>query len=155
MRLEDDKDFLVCDYCGNIHAGETSEEGVRVLGENAPSNCPVCSIAMVHAAVDAQRILYCKRCRGMLVRMDIFLSLVEDLRSKRDMAAQIVFPVNAKDLGRSIPCPRCCQDMDSHVYGGGGNAVIGSCERCEVNWLDHGALDRIVRAPDRMYSTGD
>jgi Zn-finger nucleic acid-binding protein len=45
--------------------------------------------------------------------------------------------------------------MDSHVYGGGGNAVIGSCERCEVNWLHHGGLDRIVRAPDRMYSTGD
>ncbi len=154
MRLEADKDFLICDYCGNIHAGETNDDGVRVLDEGAASDCPICSIPMVDGAVDGQRILYCKRCRGMLVRMDMFLSLVEDLRSKRDMAAQIVFPVNEKDLDRHIHCPKCRGEMDSHVYGGGGNVVISSCERCEVNWLDHGELDRIVRAPDRMYSVG-
>jgi Zn-finger nucleic acid-binding protein len=37
--------------------------------------------------------------------------------------------------------------MDAHVYFGGGNVVIDSCEQCELNWLDHGELMRIARAP--------
>jgi Zn-finger nucleic acid-binding protein len=43
--------------------------------------------------------------------------------------------------------------MDTHLYGGGGNVVIDDCERCGLNWLDHGELDRIVRAPDREYAS--
>jgi Zn-finger nucleic acid-binding protein len=26
--------------------------------------------------------------------------------------------------------------------------IIEDCEQCELNWLDHGKLMRIVRAPD-------
>jgi Zn-finger nucleic acid-binding protein len=38
--------------------------------------------------------------------------------------------------------------MISHLYGGPGNVVIDSCERCLVNWLDAGELQRIAAAPD-------
>jgi Zn-finger nucleic acid-binding protein len=41
--------------------------------------------------------------------------------------------------------------MDTHPYGGPGNVIIDDCERCEVNWLDYGELQRIVRAPERHY----
>jgi Zn-finger nucleic acid-binding protein len=41
--------------------------------------------------------------------------------------------------------------MDTHLYGGGGNVIIDDCENCDLNWLDYGELDRIVRAPDREY----
>jgi Zn-finger nucleic acid-binding protein len=38
--------------------------------------------------------------------------------------------------------------MITHRYGGPGNVIIDSCERCQANWLDYGELARIVRAPD-------
>jgi Zn-finger nucleic acid-binding protein len=44
--------------------------------------------------------------------------------------------------------------METHPYGGGGNVIIEDCERCELNWLDHGELERIVQAPDREYASG-
>ena len=153
MRLEADKDYLVCDYCGNIHVGEPDSDGVRLLGEQAPESCPVCAVRLFHAALDGHRILYCRRCRGMLISMDIFAALVADLRSHGDTASQIVRPVDQAQLDKILRCPRCAHDMDTHVYGAGGNVVMNDCERCELNWLDHGELDRIVRAPDYHYST--
>jgi Zn-finger nucleic acid-binding protein len=38
--------------------------------------------------------------------------------------------------------------MIDHPYGGPGNVVIDTCERCGVNWLDPGELRRIAMAPD-------
>jgi Zn-finger nucleic acid-binding protein len=152
MRLEVDKDYLICDYCGNVHVGEANADGVRVLGEAATEQCPICAIPLMHAAIDNHRILYCERCRGMLIAMDIFVSLVGDLRSRREATAPIVHPVDQEQLDQIIRCPKCGQDMDTHVYGGGGNVVMNDCERCELNWLDHGELERIVRAPDHQYA---
>jgi Zn-finger nucleic acid-binding protein len=40
--------------------------------------------------------------------------------------------------------------MLGHIYAGPGNAVIDSCERCQVNWLDPGELRRIAVAPDSL-----
>ena len=39
--------------------------------------------------------------------------------------------------------------MDEHLYGGGGNVDVDSCESCNVLWVDRGELSRIVAAPDR------
>jgi len=39
--------------------------------------------------------------------------------------------------------------MDEHLYGGGGNVNVDSCETCGVLWLDRGELSKIVAAPDR------
>jgi Zn-finger nucleic acid-binding protein len=36
--------------------------------------------------------------------------------------------------------------MQNHFYGGPGNLVIDTCERCHLNWLDPGELRRIARA---------
>jgi Zn-finger nucleic acid-binding protein len=155
MRLEADKDCLVCDYCGNIHVAETNDDGVRVLDDTNPSegnkDCPLCALPLADAAIDGQRILYCRRCHGMLIRMDIFAPLVDDLRSRRAGTAEFVRPFDSEQLAKRIQCPLCRQQMDTHPYAGGGNVVINDCERCEVNWLDHGELDRIVRAPDWQF----
>jgi len=88
----------------------------------------------------------------MLIPMDIFAALIEDLRSGLEARAEMVRPLDSKELDRRVLCPHCRQEMDTHIYGGGGNVVISDCERCEMNWLDHGELDRIVRAPDRQFS---
>lgn len=158
MRLDADKDYLVCDYCGRIHVPDTNDDGVRILGEIAPSvgfvECPVCQVPLVHAALDGQRIHYCRRCRGMLIPIDIFSPVIEDLRSRRERPSELIRPLDASELDRPARCPQCRHQMISHVYGGGGNVVVSTCERCAVVWLDHGELDRIVRAPDRQLSFG-
>jgi Zn-finger nucleic acid-binding protein len=152
MRLEPDKECLLCDYCGNIHFPETNEDGVRVLEEPSTRSCPICRIPLVHAAVAGQRILYCGRCRGMLIGMNVFMTIVQDLRSRRETSAHTVRPPDWNEINRRLPCPQCNQQMDSHPYGGGGGIIIQSCENCWLNWLDYSELERVVRAKDREYS---
>lgn len=152
MRLEEGKNYLICDFCRNIYFPEATDEGVRVLDEQDSQLCPVCAIPLVNAVIGGLRILYCSRCHGMLIPMDDFLELVQRLRAERDGAPCETMPApDPKDLDRRIRCPRCSQEMETHPYGGPGNIVIDSCEACGVNWLDHGELQRIVRAPDQEY----
>jgi hypothetical protein len=35
--------------------------------------------------------------------------------------------------------------METHAYGGGGNAVVDTCSRCDFIWLDAGELAIIGR----------
>ena len=39
--------------------------------------------------------------------------------------------------------------MDTHPYHAGGNAVIDTCDRCRLVWLDAGELTVIGRYPGR------
>jgi Zn-finger nucleic acid-binding protein len=125
-----------------------------VLGEAASVSCPVCAIPLIHAALSGHRILYCGRCRGTLVQMEIFVAIVQDLRSRRGTTAAAARQPDWKDLDRRLRCPQCGQPMETHPYGGPGNIIIDDCERCSVNWLDYGELERVVHAPDRQYSEG-
>jgi Zn-finger nucleic acid-binding protein len=152
MRLEEDRQFLTCEYCGNVHFPDPNSEGVRVLEVPSELACPVCAIPLVHAAAGGERILYCGRCRGMLISMDRFTGIIQDLRSRRETTVAPPSPPNWKDLDRRIKCPRCSQPMDTHPYGGGGNVIMDDCENCSLNWLDYGELERIVRAPDPQYA---
>ena len=138
MRLKDDADYLLCDYCQTPHFPDPNSDGVRVLGVEAPIPCPVCAISLTHASVARERIFYCERCRGMLIAMGVFTEIV----------AAAARPPDWKDLDRRIHCPKCSSTMDTHPYCGPGNIIIDTCEPCVVNWLDYGELDRVVRAPD-------
>lgn len=151
MRLETDKDFFQCDYCGSVYFPEPNSDGVRVFDEPASLDCPACAIPLVHAAVGDRRIIYCTRCRGMLIPMDSFLATIQDLRSHRQSPGGPPKPIDWIDLKRSLRCPKCGQSMDTHPYAGGGAVIIDSCEHCSLNWLDYGELDKIGRATDRQY----
>jgi Zn-finger nucleic acid-binding protein len=151
MRLKEGAEYLSCDYCGSVQFPEANSDGVRVLGEQASEPCPVCAIPLVHAVLSGQRILNCGRCRGILIEMDKFMAIVEDMRSRREASADAAHQPEWQDLNRRIRCPKCGQEMDTHPYYGPGNVIIDDCERCSVNWLDYGELERIVRAPDRQY----
>jgi Zn-finger nucleic acid-binding protein len=151
MRLKPDVDSFVCDFCESIYIPEPNADGVRVLDESALLACPVCRASLVHAAIAGRRILYCGACRGMLIGMDLFVGLIQDLRSSRDTPAATLPPPDRKDLQRRIHCPQCGKVMDTHPYGGPGNVIIDDCESCVVNWLDYGELQRIVRAPEHHY----
>jgi len=147
LRLEEDKDYLVCDFCTSMHFPDPNADGVRVLGEPATEACPLCQVPLVHAAVGGMRILYCERCRGMLLPMAVFVALIDTLRSAVGHA--VLHPPDPRDLERKIRCPRCHATMDTHPYAGPGAIVIDSCSRCQLDWLDHGELQRVLHAPGR------
>jgi Zn-finger nucleic acid-binding protein len=155
LRLEEDKDYLICDFCKSMHFPEPDADGVRILGEPAQQSCPVCGIPLVHAAIGGLRILYCGRCRGMLIPMDAFLVVAEELRARQRAPCGLPHALDLRELERRIHCPRCGRAMDTHPYAGPGNIVIDSCSECQVDWLDYGELMRIVRAPYHKFAGDD
>jgi Zn-finger nucleic acid-binding protein len=155
MRLKEDAEFFTCGYCGNIQFPELNSDGVRVLGEPAGLACVVCTVDLVHAAVAGHRMRYCERCRGMLIGMEVFVEIVQDLRARRAGTVDAPRAPEWTDLNRRLVCSQCKRDMDTHLYGGPGNVVIDTCENCSVNWLDYSELERIVRAPDPQYVAMD
>ncbi|MGB6871670.1 MAG: zf-TFIIB domain-containing protein, partial [Acidobacteriaceae bacterium] len=59
---------------------------------------------------------------------------------------QIPAPADPSQLDRRLACPHCHQPMDTHFYAGPGNVILSDCERCQLNWLDHGKLQRLAHA---------
>ena len=149
-RLDRERGLFFCDYCGGEFAPPISDDGVQVLGETK-FQCPTCKGNLSDAQLETYPLLYCAKCRGMLIAMDEFLAMVETLHSYRDRPAAVLSP--RTDAGDEVPriCPRCSRPMDNHIYGGPGNVVIDTCEACSVNWLDKGELQRIAAAPDYQY----
>ncbi|HEY1580056.1 MAG TPA: zf-TFIIB domain-containing protein [Terracidiphilus sp.] len=154
MRLNSDADHLNCDYCKSIFFPAKDDEGVSVLAVSSGESCPVCAVPLMHAALAKIRMRYCTRCRGMLIPMGVFIALVEELRAG-DQGTLIAHTPDPHDLQRGINCPHCHHHMDTHFYNGPGNVVIDDCDNCELNWLDHGELMRIVRAPDYSNVRGE
>ena len=153
MRLDDDKEFLIYDYCGSVYCPDPNDRGIRDLGETTGLSCSLCTVPMVHAAIAGKRVSYCRQCRGILIGMDLFATLVQTLRTKNNSAVEVLQPPDWNGLQRQMNCPQCRQQMNTHLYGGPGNIIIDNCEQCSLNWLDDGELQRIIGAPDRQYET--
>jgi hypothetical protein len=122
MRLEEDKEFLRCEFCKNIVFPEKNDDGVRVLVELSELSCPGCVVPLVHAALEVVhanlegwRMLYCGKCRGMLVSADIFVELILDLHAHSDGSGAIPRAPDPKDLLRRTSCPKCHRQMDTHL----------------------------------------
>jgi Zn-finger nucleic acid-binding protein len=147
MRLSRDQGLMICDYCGSQATPRMDEDGVVVMDATS-HNCPVCKTPLANASIESQELLYCTRCHGVLLEMEKFLPLLDVLREYRYWSRSSQAPRDF-DAGRILPCPLCQHEMDEHLYGGGGNVNVDSCEACGVLWLDRGELSRIVAAPDR------
>jgi Zn-finger nucleic acid-binding protein len=147
MRLSRDQGLMICDYRGSQTTPPADEDGVVVM-EPTSYNCPVCEIHLSQGLIESQELLYCTRCHGMLFDMEKFLPLLDVLREYRNWhrSSQARRDI---DAGRVLHCPLCKRAMDRHLYGGGGNMDVDSCEPCDMLWLDRGELSRIVSAPDR------
>jgi Zn-finger nucleic acid-binding protein len=150
LNLDGDPNDFVCNYCKSLYYPEKNDDGVRVLGEPSKHACPVCAVPLMQAIVGFERIEYCQRCRGMLIAMENFLLVIEEMKAEIEGRAARHAP-DPRELERHIGCPSCHRTMDTHHYAGPGNVVIDSCSRCFLNWLDHGELRRIVQAPERTY----
>jgi Zn-finger nucleic acid-binding protein len=147
MRLDRDRGMLVCDYCGAECIPGMDEDGVQVVGPTS-KKCPVCQAALSDGLIEGRAVLYCTQCRGMLIAMDTFPSLIDDLRSHRERSPELAQRRDEADSARHLHCPQCSSEMDGHPYGGPGNVNIDSCETCSVIWLDRHELRKIVVAPD-------
>jgi Zn-finger nucleic acid-binding protein len=154
MRLKPEQDCLACDYCKNIYLPVKDDDLVSVLPEKSDDNCPVCTVSLVHASIAKVRMQYCTQCRGMLIGMGVFLALVEELRQGAQ-GTLIPPPPDPTELRRKLACPHCHKPMETHFYSGAGNVIITDCETCELNWLDHGKLLRIVHVPDHSYRNAE
>jgi len=153
MRIEAAGDSLACDYCRNIFFPDKDDAGVSVFPEKSDESCPVCALPLSHAALANVQMLYCTHCRGMEIGMGVFMTLVDQLRAGQRGTLLPPSP-DPTELHRKLDCPHCHKPMDTHFYSGAGNVVIESCDTCELNWLDHGKLMRIVHAPEHDYRDG-
>ena len=81
MRLESAGESLTCEYCGSLVFPEKNDDGVRVLGPPTDEMCPICALGLVDASFSGVRIRYCTRCRGMLIKMDVFADLLRTVGS--------------------------------------------------------------------------
>jgi Zn-finger nucleic acid-binding protein len=135
---------LVCTHCGSVEALSPLIREIEI-GDATEAPCPVCAATLASARLDGNPLLVCPQCAGMLIAMSHFVSVIDAARAHEDQRG-VVLPRTQKPGDRTLSCPRCHQSMLSHVYGGPGNLVIDTCERCQVNWLDPGELRRIARS---------
>jgi Zn-finger nucleic acid-binding protein len=130
-----------------------NQDGVEVSAEST-NVCPACQALLSDGTIQGKAVLYCTKCRGLLISIDRFLPLVEFLRALSQPTGSDVQPRDNSDADRKLECPMCGNTMIGHPYGGPGNVNIDTCEACSVIWLDRSELQRIVMAPDHhpVYS---
>ena len=145
MRLVESRRHFRCEHCGTFHFPEETGDGVAVLDAPAGGDCPVCRRSLVQALLEGEQVAYCEQCRGFLTAQPAFARIVTRRRAKHGPNERRVEPFDATELRRKVNCPRCDRRMETHAYGGGGNAVVDSCERCRLVWLDAGELAVIER----------
>jgi Zn-finger nucleic acid-binding protein len=143
------QNLMICDYCGSQNTPPVDEDGVQVTGETARP-CAVCHTSLSTGRIEGREVLYCTACHGILVSMDDFGPLLEDLRKHHSRAAALPTPLAGTDSAQDLRCPLCTGAMDHHAHGGGdlGRVMIDSCEACCQVWLHRGALGKILAASD-------
>ena len=136
---------LACRHCGTVEEQPVLIKDLEVEADS-PQLCPLCIAPLAHARLDGNALLVCRRCHGMLIGIPVFVHVVDAARA-REERTNVTLPRRQSPGDRTLTCPMCSRQMLSHIYGGPGNLVIDTCERCGVNWLDPGELRRIARAP--------
>ena len=140
-----DNGVPVCSHCGSVDERGGVAYDLQILGASAVA-CPQCAATLDDARIEGCPVRYCSSCRGVLVEMKYFMMLGEAVRA-REPRQGVGLPRRQQPGERALSCPSCGQPMLSHLYGGPGNIVLDTCERCSVNWLDPDELRRIARAP--------
>ena len=107
MRLDTGRGLLTCPYCGREEPPPAGEEPIEVLGKATDRLCPACQSPLSEGRIASHELLYCNRCRGMLIGMDSFLGVIETLRDLRLRPARVLAPRDEAEASRSYPCPVC------------------------------------------------
>ena len=149
MVLNRDRDYYFCEYCGAYHFPDNNEDGIRTLGEDPERiKCPLCKIPFNLVTFDNHFKGYqCKNCRGILFNRNTFRNTIESRRARASTPPDPPTRFHEEELHRRVSCPKCAQPMENHLYLGPGNIVIDTCGTCNLIWLDHGELDKVINAP--------
>jgi Zn-finger nucleic acid-binding protein len=145
MKPAGNRNYFLCDHCGNYAFPHDTGDGICPTEDAAGVSCPVCAVPLVTAVIDGETVAYCGRCRGFLTLIPTFGGVVEKRRSLHGPNEQQPAPFDPAELKRVLKCPKCHLRMEAHPYFGGGNAVVDTCERCRLIWLDAGELAIIER----------
>lgn len=140
-----DNGAMACGHCGSIDESGMVAYDLSIL-EASGVACPQCAATLDDARIEGCPVRYCSSCHGVLVEMKHFTTLSDAVRA-REPRHGVALPRRQQPGERMLPCPICGAPMLSHVYGGPGNIVLDTCERCAVNWLDPSELRRIAQAP--------
>jgi Zn-finger nucleic acid-binding protein len=139
-----------CGYCESYRFAEPlrgSVDGIVPTPNNADFLCPVCDDRQLsRGALDSARVEFCDECRGILLPSESLPALLVEHRQRYPDGDGQPTPLNPQELQRRIGCPACGLAMEAHPYHGPGNAVIDSCFRCRLVWLDHGEFTILHRA---------
>jgi Zn-finger nucleic acid-binding protein len=137
--------YFHCDHCNNFEFPEETGDGVCATDEAAQVNCPVCAQELKFAVIEGEPVTYCDKCRGFLTPMRTFGVIVTKRRANHGPNEERVEPIDPAEFKRVLKCPSCHRRMDAHAYGGGGAAVVDTCEACALIWLDAGELAILER----------
>ena len=156
MVLYRHQDYFHCEYCNSFHFPTVSDDGILLLGETPEGTlCPTCQIPLHIATLDnIYRGLQCNNCLGLLLTRGSFRLTVETRRALVTSPADPPRLLNRKELNRKLNCPICSKAMMTHPYMGPGTIVIDTCDGCNIIWLDHGELSRVVNAPGKDRGVG-
>lgn len=152
MELVEGRHYLSCRYCSTIGFPtelEDSSDRIKSLESLSDCSCPHCNIQLSEGLIEKVKVDYCEQCRGLLVSSPAFAQIVKQRRAEHRGPDDSPQPLKSDELNRRLNCPSCEQRMEVHPYYGPGNAVVDSCHRCELIWLDHGELGAIERAPGK------
>ena len=125
------------------------DEGGASLRRPSGVNCPNCHAEVEICELQSIQFLGCPECKGMAFQNQVFGTLIQHLRRSCQLPPVIPEPMDVNALKVRRPCPTCDGMLETHSYGGPGNAVIDSCFACGIVFFDRGELTKLVRAPGR------
>jgi Zn-finger nucleic acid-binding protein len=137
--------YFRCVHCGTFEFPTTNGDGIAEVGEDSELPCPVCKKSLSLGAIEGHDVLFCNQCQGFLAKNVDFGEIVPKKRYQFADQPTIPRSFDRSELQRRLGCPQCRKVMDTHPYGGGGNAVVDTCHRCHLIWLDAGELEVIAR----------
>ena len=149
MVLNREREYYFCEHCGAYHFPNSSEQGVRVLGEDPDQiQCPLCKVPLNMITVDNHfKGHQCPNCKGFLFHRMTFRNTIDSRRARATTPAEPQSMVNEEELHRRVNCPECAEVMETHPYLGPGTIVIDTCGSCNLIWLDYGEINKVINAP--------
>ena len=147
--------YFRCAHCGTFEFPVTNDDGIADRGQPADVTCPVYRVTLSVGAIEGHPVAHCGTCRGFLTSNANFGEILP--RKRVAYAGQPMIPrgFEPSELQRKLTCPKCRKPMDTHPYGGGGNAVVDTCPRCRLIWLDSGELEILARYQPAKNKLGE
>lgn len=130
-------------------------------GGSANFQYPKCEVSLDFGSItDSVEVCFCNNCRGFVTPSQSLGQVIGQMQVAYQGPGDRPQPIDPQELEILGTCPACRVMMESHpCYGPGnidgpGNIVLNTCNQCQLAWLDHGKLAKIIRAPGPRVGHG-